>query len=91
MSVAADGAVETVPVVAAMFKNVPFRAVVAPMVMLSIVPTLVGATSIDPVPLGFMWTWPVPVGLMSICAFDPFMLVETLTEMLSPPPAPMLI
>ena len=30
--------------------------VVAPMVMLSIVPTLVGATSIEPVPLGFMWT-----------------------------------
>jgi hypothetical protein len=66
----------------------PVDAVVAPMDMLLIVPTLVGAISIEPEPAGFMWTWPVPVGLMSICALVPFRFVDTLTAKLSPPPAP---
>ena len=56
MSVPALGAVDTVPVVAAMLRKVASFGVVAPIVMLLIVPTLVGAISIEPDPLGFIWT-----------------------------------
>ena len=71
-----------------MVVNLPVDAVVAPIAMLSIVPALVGFIWIEPDPVGFMCTWPVPVGLMSICAFAPFMLVETSNVRLFPPPAP---
>lgn len=53
-----------------------------------IVPALVGAISIDPAPDGLIWTWPVPVGLMSIWAFVPFMFVDTSSDTLLPPPEP---
>ena len=56
MSLAALGAVDTVPVVAATLTKVAPFGVVAPIVMLSIVPTLVGFIWIEPEPLGLMWT-----------------------------------
>ena len=49
MSVPALGAVDTVPVVALTLRKVASFGVVAPIVMLLIVPTFVGATSIEPV------------------------------------------
>jgi hypothetical protein len=54
MSVPPDGAVDTVPVVAATLTNVPFLGVTPPMTKLSNVPAFVGAISTDPVPDGFM-------------------------------------
>jgi hypothetical protein len=56
MSLAALGAVDTVPVVALTLRKVAFFGVVAPIVMLSIVPALVGFICIEPAPLGLMWT-----------------------------------
>jgi hypothetical protein len=47
---------EPLKVVAVMVVPVIALAVVAPIVILSIVPTLVGAISIEPVPVGFIWT-----------------------------------
>jgi hypothetical protein len=47
---------EPLNVVAVMVVPVMAFGVVAPIVILSIVPTLVGAISIEPVPVGFMWT-----------------------------------
>ena len=66
MSVPALGAVEIVPVVVVSKVAVTAKGVTPPMTKLFNVPALVGAISTEPLPDGFMWTWPVPVGLMSI-------------------------